>query len=215
MSSTTMGPNKTSPRATRMRSNLDTMRGSRVISRSSDTSSRARPREPTPSRPAESTPPQTTRANAWSPFCASLSRVICPRSLIVHADGRAHCDDPEFGYRFLADEVHAAGFNVGERTVWRRCSENGWWSVFGKKKTRKRSKPGTPSHEDLVRREFSSDAPNRLWLADITEHRTGEGKLYLCAIKDVFSNRIVGWAIDERMKARLVVAALETAVDVA
>ena len=95
---------------------------------------------------------------------------------------------------------------------WKRCSENGWWSVFGKRKSRKRSKPGTPSHEDLVRREFSSDAPNRLWLADITEHRTDEGKLYLCAIRDVFSNRIVGWAIDERMKARLVVAALETAV---
>ena len=54
--------------------------------------------------------------------------------------------------------------------------------------------------------------PNQLWLADITEHRTDEGKLYLCAIKDVFSNRIVGYSIDERMKARLVVAALEMAV---
>ena len=45
-----------------------------------------------------------------------------------------------------------------------------------------------------------------------TEHRTAEGKVYLCAIKDLFSNRIVGWAIDERMKARLVVAAIEMAV---
>jgi transposase InsO family protein len=62
-----------------------------------------------------------------------------------------------------------------------------------------------------VRREFSSDAPNQLWLADITEHRTDEGKVYVCAIKDAFSNRIVGWAIDSRMKARLVVAALEMA----
>jgi transposase InsO family protein len=51
----------------------------------------------------------------------------------------------------------------------------------------KRSKPGTPAYDDLVRREFTADAPNRLWLADITD----EGKLYLCAIKDVFSNRIV------------------------
>ena len=123
-----------------------------------------------------------------------------------------HADDPEFGYRFLADEVHDAGFSACERTVWRRCSENGWWSVFGKKKTRKRSKAGTPAHDDLVRRDFTADAPNQLWLADITEHWTSEGKLYLCAIKDVFSNRIVGWAIDERMKARLVVAAIETAV---
>ena len=121
-------------------------------------------------------------------------------------------DDPEFGYRFLADEVHAAGFVVSERTVWKRCSENGWWSAFGKKRSRQRARPGTPAHDDLVRRDFTAAAPNRLWLADITEHRTDEGKLYVCAIKDVFSNRIVGWAIDERMKARLVVAAIEMAV---
>ena len=124
----------------------------------------------------------------------------------------AHRDDPEFGYRFLADEVHAAGFVVSERTVWKRCSENGWWSAFGKKRSRQRARPGTPAHDDLVRRDFTAAAPNRLWLADITEHRTDEGKLYVCAIKDVFSNRIVGWAIDERMKARLVVAAIEMAV---
>ena len=48
-------------------------------------------------------------------------------------------------------------------------------------------------------------APNRLWLTDITEHWTGEGKLYLCAVKDVYSNRIVGYSIDSRMKARLAV----------
>ena len=51
-----------------------------------------------------------------------------------------------------------------------------------------------------------------LWLADITEHRTGEGKLYLCAVKDVYSNRIVGYSIDSRMKSRLAVAALNNAV---
>ena len=96
--------------------------------------------------------------------------------------------------------------------VWRICRDMGWWSVFGKPKRAKASKPGTPAHDDLVRRNFTADAPNTVWLADITEHRTGEGKLYLCAIKDLFSNRIVGWAIDERMKARLVVAAAEMAV---
>jgi len=124
----------------------------------------------------------------------------------------AHRDDPEFGYRFLADEAADVGYVACERTVWKVCSENGWWSVFGKKKTAKRSKAGTPAHDDLVRRNFTADAPNRLWVADITEHWTAEGKLYCCAIKDVFSNRIVGWAIDSRMKARLVVAAIETAV---
>jgi putative transposase len=96
--------------------------------------------------------------------------------------------------------------------VWRICRDHRWWSVFGKPKSRKGSKPGTPSHDDLVKRDFTATAPNQLWLSDLTEHRTKQGKLYVCAIKDVFSNRIVGWAIDERMKARLVVAAIEMAV---
>lgn len=124
----------------------------------------------------------------------------------------AHRDDPEFGYRFLADEVRDSGHVTCDRRVWRICRDNGWWSVFGKPKNRRKGPPGTPAHDDLVHRNFSAEAPNRLWLADITEHRTAEGKLYLCAIKDCFSNRIVGWSIDSRMKARLVVAAIEMAV---
>jgi putative transposase len=84
----------------------------------------------------------------------------------------AHRDDPEFGYRFLTDEVRDAGHATCERTVWRICRDNGWWSVFGKKKQWKRAKVGAPSHDDLVRRVFTADAPNRLWLTDIAEHRT-------------------------------------------
>ena len=71
---------------------------------------------------------------------------------------------------------------------------------------------GTPSHDDLVKRDFTATAPNQRWLSDITEHWTKEGKLYMCAIKDVFSNRIVGWVMDERWNARLVVATIEMAV---
>ena len=67
-------------------------------------------------------------------------------------------------------------------------------------------------HDDLVRRQFTADTANRLWLTDITEHPTAEGKLYLCAIKEVHSGRIVGYSIDTRMKASLAVAALRHAV---
>ncbi|MEC4020257.1 DDE-type integrase/transposase/recombinase [Streptomyces sp. H27-D2] len=67
-------------------------------------------------------------------------------------------------------------------------------------------------HDDLVRRNFTTDGPNRLWLTDIAEHPTSEGELYLCAIKDVFSKRIVGYSVDHRMKSRLAVAALDNAV---
>jgi transposase InsO family protein len=101
----------------------------------------------------------------------------------------AHRDDPEFGYRFLADEVRAGGHTACDRTVWRHCAANGWWSRFGKPKRNKGAKAGPPAHDDLVRRVFTAEAANRLWLTDITEHWTGEGKLYVCAIKDVYSKK--------------------------
>jgi len=107
----------------------------------------------------------------------------------------AHHDDPVFGYRFIADELKDAGHKVGENRVWRLCSEQRLWSSFSKKRGLNR-KAGPPVHDDLVERNFTATRPNQLWLTDITEHRTDEGKLYLCAIKDVYSNRIVGYSID-------------------
>ena len=124
----------------------------------------------------------------------------------------AHRDDPEFGYRFLLDEARDAGQPMAARTAWRICSTNGWWSAFGKPKRGRNGRPGPPAHDDLIERDFTAQAPNRLWLADITEHPTAEGKLYLCAIKDACSNRIVGYSIDSRMKSRLAVAALVSAI---
>ncbi|MDG3013825.1 IS3 family transposase [Speluncibacter jeojiensis] len=124
----------------------------------------------------------------------------------------AHRDDPEFGYRFLVDEAADAGQKMATRTGWRICSDNKWWCSFGKKRGAKNARSGPPVHDDLVARDFTAAAPNMLWLTDITEHHTGEGKLYLCAIKDVHSNRIVGYSIDSRMKARLAVEALDSAV---
>ena len=101
---------------------------------------------------------------------------------------------------------------MAERTAWKLCSQLGWWSAFGKKRGRNGKTPGPPVHDDLVERRLHRRRPEPLWLSDITEHWTGEGKLYLCAVKDVYSNRIVGYSIDSRMKSRLAVAALNNAV---
>ena len=122
-----------------------------------------------------------------------------------------HDDDPEGGYRVLADDITELGYTLSERRVWRLCRIAGIQSVFTTRKTRYK-KAGAPVHDDLVNRQFSAEGPNTLWLTDITEHWTGEGKLYLCAIKDVFSNKIVGYSIDSRMKSRLAVEALNNAV---
>ena len=88
---------------------------------------------------------------------------------------------------------------------------------------RRGSSAGTPASGDGSRsrarrctrpgqRDFTAPGPNRLWLTDLTEHATGEGKLYLCAVKDVWSRRIVGYAIDSRMTSHLAVDALEMAI---
>jgi len=134
----------------------------------------------------------------------------------------AHQDDPEFGHRLLSDEAREAGQVMVDRTAWRICRDNGWWSAFGKKRGRNGKKPGPAVHDDLctvtdekgrLRHVFAATAANQLWLTDITEHKTAtEGKLYLCAVKDVFSNKIVGYSIDSRMKSSLAVNALENAV---
>jgi putative transposase len=123
-----------------------------------------------------------------------------------------HTDDPAFGYRFIADELASEhGIRASENRVHRVCSVHGIFSVLARRKGRRPS-PGEPVHDDLVRREFGAKAPNELWLTDITEHRTDEGKLYLCAIKDAFSGRIVGYSMDCRMKVQLAVAALRNAI---
>lgn len=133
----------------------------------------------------------------------------------------AHRDDPEFGHRLLADEARDAGEAMADRTAWRIASANGWWSAFGKKRGRNGRKPGPAVHDDRctvtdangrTRHVFTADRPNQLWLTDITEHKTSEGKLYMCAVKDVFSNKIVGYSIDSRMKSSLAVNALNNAV---
>ena len=132
---------------------------------------------------------------ARQPYYRWLSTPVTDTEIIeayrANALFDAHEDDPEFGYRFLVEEARTAGEAMAERTAWRICSQHRLWSVFGKKRG-KNGKVGPPVHDDLVERDFTAEAPNQLWLADITEHPTREGKLYLCAIKDVFSNRIVG-----------------------
>jgi putative transposase len=131
---------------------------------------------------------------------------------LINAAIGIHADDPAFGYRFIADEVEAvAGITASERRVWRLCSQQRIWSSFAKKRGITR-KAGPPVHDDLVKRDFTATRMDQLWLTDITEHWTDEGKLYLCAIKDVFSNRIVGYSISDRMTASLAVTAVRNAI---
>jgi transposase InsO family protein len=150
-------------------------------------------------------------------YYAWLANPVSARDLddayLTNALIDAHGDDPAFGYRFLSDELGHAGIAVGERRVWRLCSQQRIWSTTVRKGRRGSGKrPGPAVHDDHVQRNFTAAEPNRIWVTDITEHPTGEGKVYCCAIKDLFSNRIVGYAISERMTADLAVSALRAAI---
>jgi putative transposase len=71
-------------------------------------------------------------------------------------------------------------------------------------KRRRKNLVNEATEEDLVQRNFTVDRPNVLWLTDITEHPTREGKVYCCVVLDAFSRRVVGWGIDRRCETALV-----------
>jgi putative transposase len=113
---------------------------------------------------------------------------------LINAAIDIHHDDPEFGYRFITDELAALGITASRNRVNRLCTQQRLFSRYARKRGLTR-KPGPPVHDDLVARQFTAPAPNRVWLTGITEHPTAEGKLYLCAIKDACTNRIVGYSM--------------------
>lgn len=76
--------------------------------------------------------------------------------------------------------------------------------------TTRRNPDAVPS-DDLVNRQFRVDRPDRLWVADITEHSTGEGKVYLAVVLDAWSRRVIGWSIADHLRTELVVDALDMA----
>ena len=121
--------------------------------------------------------------------------------------------------RYGSPRVHAmlarAGIRVGREA---RGAADARWRAFrahtgGGARAARRAVEGVEPFGDLVGRDFRPDAPNRVWCADIKQIKTGEGWLYLAAVQDLFSRRIVGWAMDRHMRSELVVAALQMAVE--
>ena len=99
------------------------------------------------------------------------------------------------------------GLIVNTKLVKRIMRELGIQGLPGPKKGYKNLK-NARTCEDLVQRQFTAGRPNELWLTDITEHPTSEGKLYCCVVLDLYSRKVVGWAIDRRMEAALVLDAI-------
>ncbi|KAJ1681075.1 hypothetical protein LUZ63_023714 [Rhynchospora breviuscula] len=120
----------------------------------------------------------------------------------IHSASRATYGAP----RVLAELRLGLGVHVGRKRVARLMRVG-----VSHRRKRRGWKPDTATHEDLVKRQFRADAPNRLWFCDITQHRARDGWVYCAAVIDAFSRRIVRWSISDRITAEIVVDALEMA----
>jgi putative transposase len=118
-----------------------------------------------------------------------------------------------YGAPNIHEDLRDMGIRVGCKRVARLMKADGLKGVCRRKwvTTTVRDADATPA-ADLVERQFSADAPNRLWVADITYIPTWAGFLYLAVVLDAFSRKIVGWAMAEHLRTELVLAALNMAL---
>jgi putative transposase len=115
--------------------------------------------------------------------------------------------------RIHADLRLRYGIRVARKRVERLMRQGGISGLQRRKRGRTTiSVPGVRVADDLVERRFRPQAPDLLWIADLTYLRTWEGWLYLAAVQDAYSRRIVGWSMADHMRSELVVDALEMAV---
>lgn len=141
--------------------------------------------------------PASARAVADAALTATITE--------IHASSRGAYGAP----RVHAELRLGLGLRCGRKRVERLMRAAGLAGVH-----RRRSQHGRPApacHDDLVRRQFHADAPDRLWVTDITQHRASEGWVYAAVVLDVFSRRVVGWSIADHLRTELVVDALDMA----
>lgn len=118
-----------------------------------------------------------------------------------------------YGSPSIRDELAKAGEAVSKKHVARLMQKHGLSGTPVKKfKRTTDSSHALPVAENLVARDFKAERPNQLWVTDITYVSTWEGFLYLAVIIDVFSRRVVGWAVDDHMRTQLPLEALAMAV---
>lgn len=119
-----------------------------------------------------------------------------------------------YGHRRVhAELVLGQGASVSHGRVERLMRDTGLQGVHRRRLRgcTRRDEAATPS-ADLVERNFTPTGPDRLYVADVTQHRTSEGWLYLAVVLDCFSRRVVGWSIADHIRSELVVDALQMAI---
>jgi transposase InsO family protein len=112
--------------------------------------------------------------------------------------------------RVHAELTFGLGITVGKEAVQTLMRKAGLQGITGR--PRYRRVPNVATASDRVQRQFNRDGRDQLWVTEITEHRTREGKVYCAVVLDAFSRRVVGWSIDASQTAALVTNALSMAI---
>jgi putative transposase len=127
----------------------------------------------------------------------------------VHADSRGTYGWP----RVTAELRFGLGLPVNHKRVARLMRTAGLQGLYRRRRRGCTVRdPAAEAAADLVNRQFTVNRPDRLWITDITEHLTGEGKVYAAAVMDAYSRLIIGWSIADHMRTELVTDALGMAI---
>jgi putative transposase len=147
--------------------------------------------------------PPSARAKADATLAERIER--------VHRDSRE-----TYGAPRVHGELRSLGVRCGRKRVARLMREAGLVGCGGRRRKVRTTRPGTAERvsavPDLVKRNFAPEAPNRLWVADITYARSWEGWLYLAFVLDAYSRKVVGWSMANHLRTELVLDALNMAI---
>lgn len=135
--------------------------------------------------------------------------VLTDKIVDIHRMSRRSYGSP----RVHAELVLGEGVRCGRKRVERLMRQAGIVGIHRRRgRGCTRRDPDAAPSEDLVGRQFAVDEPDRLWVMDVTEHPTDEGKVYLATVLDAFSRRVVGWSIADHIRSELVVDAVQMAI---
>ncbi len=135
------------------------------------------------------------------------------RVLLAHIRDQHRLSLGSYGRPRMTEELNELGIQVGQRRVGRLMRQNGIQVIRSKKfKRTTDSDHAFNIAPNLLQQDFTASGPNQKWAGDITYVRTREGWVYLAVIIDLFSRRVVGWAISNRMKQDLALRALDMAI---
>jgi putative transposase len=149
----------------------------------------------------------------WRKRGEQLSRREVANGVLLEAINHVHRQFPAYGSPRVHQELRRREHSAGRHRVARLMRHNGMRARRGKVKSRPRAAPPRRRVEvvDLVKRNFTAEAPNRLWCVDVTQIRTREGWLYAAVLIDAYSRRVVGWSATDRDANDLPLKALQVA----